>query len=270
MLWKHREKGNIWKMCELFAVSAGRKVKVNSMLGEFFSHSVEHRNGWGIAIFDGLNVSVEREPIQASKSQYLKNRLTARFEVENMMAHIRKATIGAVEFNNSHPFIKKDESGRTWTLIHNGTIFESPVLSPYQYKQEGSTDSERILLYLVDQVNRRFMDDLNLFDVNERMKLVDQVIRRLAPENKLNLIIYDGEYMYIHKNAPGTLYIKEEVNRAVVSTVPLDKSDWSEVPDNQLLVYKSGNLVYTGIKHSFTYKDDPEKLKSLYLGYSEL
>ena len=159
-------------MCELFGVSANRKIKVNSLLKEFFSHSSEHPNGWGIAVFDGNNVSIEREPVKAGNSLYLRNRLTARFEVSNMLAHIRRATVGTEMYTNTHPFSKTDESGRTWTLIHNGTIFESPQLSPYQYKQEGTTDSERILLYIVEHVNRRFLEDFSLFDVTARCRML--------------------------------------------------------------------------------------------------
>ena len=257
-------------MCELFGVTANRKIKLNSLLREFFSHSPQHPNGWGIATFDGQSASIEREPVRAIDSLYLKNRLSARLEASSALAHIRKATIGAVNYNNSHPFTKKDESGRSWTLIHNGTIFESPKLSPYQYKQEGSTDSERILLYIVDQVNRHFMEDLNLFDVNERMYLIENIITELSPENKLNLILFDGEYMYVHTNAAGTLHMKERFGCTIFSTTPLDEDEWEEIPHNQLLVYKEGSVVFTGTRHPYSYVEDPEKIASLYLGYAEL
>ena len=137
-------------MCEMLAISANRKLKINSFLREFYLRSDAHPNGWGLALFDGHNMSVEREPVKAKNSLYLKNRLSANIIAYGAMAHIRKATIGHVEYENTHPFVEKDESGRTWVLMHNGTIFESSVLDAYQYKQAGSTDSERILLYLVD------------------------------------------------------------------------------------------------------------------------
>ena len=133
-------------MCELFGVTANRRVKINDLLKRFFEHSVEHRNGWGLAFLDDDSVSIEKEPIRASDSLYLKNRLTGRIETSRFMAHIRKATVGEVNFSNTHPFSKRDDSGRVWVLVLNGTIFESPVLSAYHYCQEGTTDSERILL----------------------------------------------------------------------------------------------------------------------------
>ena len=257
-------------MCELFAVSAKRKIHVNGFLKEFFSHSKEHPNGWGIAIFDGLNQNVEREPVRASHSLYLKNRLSGEIYTDHMMAHIRRATIGDVKYQNTHPFVKRDVSGRTWTLMHNGTVFEANVLSPYQYSQTGSTDSERILLYLVDRINENLENDWNSFDINERFSVVEDVIRTLAPGNKLNLILDDGEYLYIHKNAADTLYSLEKDGEAVFSTTPLGAGEWTAVPENRLLIYKDGTRIYTGEKHGSSYVEDPEQMKMLFLGFSGL
>lgn len=257
-------------MCELFAVSAKEKLHVNELLKEFFSHSSEHPNGWGIAIIDGGNQNIEREPVRASHSLYLKNRLTTAIDVNQMLAHIRRATIGDVNYHNTHPFVKGDISGRRWTMIHNGTIFEAKVLSPYQYSQKGSTDSERILLYLVDRINENLENDWNSFDVNDRFQVVDDVIRALAPGNKLNLILHDGEYLYVHKNAAGTLYSREKEGEAIFSTKPLGNGNWNEVPLNQLLIYKDGNRIFTGEAHDHAYVEDPELMKMLFLEYSGL
>ena len=257
-------------MCELLALSANRKIKMNKLLNAFFDRSNEHPNGWGLAVFDGNHVSIEREPVKARNSLYLRNRLSSVVLATDLLAHIRKATVGQVEYENTHPFTAKDVSGRTWTLIHNGTIFESPVISAYQYKQPGTTDSERILLYLVDQINKKIIDDMNFFDVNERFKTVEAVIEKLAPENKLNLIIHDGEYLYVHKNDPGTLYQKVFSGGEIFATHPLDDGEWTEFDDNRLEVYKKGQCVYRGRKHSFTYVEKEENIKLLYLGFSGL
>ena len=257
-------------MCELFGVTANRRVKLNDLLKAFFEHSIEHRNGWGLAFLDDNSVSIEKEPIRAVDSLYLKNRLTGRIESARCMAHIRRATVGDISFSNTHPFLKRDDSGRTWVLVHNGTIFDSPVLSAYQYRQEGSTDSERILLYLVDQMNKHYERELNSFDVNERIKLIEDIIKRLAPNNKLNLMIYDGDYFYVHKNEEGTLYMSERPGSVIFSTHPLKGEGWEAVPQNRLLVYKDGTLIHTGEKHNHSYVHDEEKMKLIYLEYSGL
>lgn len=99
-------------------------------------------------------VQIEKEPVQATKSNYLKERLSVPIQVKNAFAHIRYATIGNVEYKNCHPYTKKDRNGRSWTLVHNGTIFHYQPLDRYVRLQNGDTDSERILLYLVDLVNQ--------------------------------------------------------------------------------------------------------------------
>lgn len=257
-------------MCEMFGVTANRRVKINDLLKRFFSHSDEHRNGWGMAFLDDDSVSIEKEPVKANESLYLKNRLTGRIETARFMAHIRKATIGDVSFNNTHPFSRRDESGRTWVLVHNGTIFDSPIISAYQYEQEGTTDSERILYYIVDQMNKRYIKEPNTFDANERIRLIEKIIIRLAPENKLNILLYDGDYFYVHKNEEGTLYMSERSGSVIFSTHPLQPEGWREVPGNRLLVYKDGELVHTGEKHEFTFEETEEKMKLLYLEYASL
>ena len=257
-------------MCELFAVSAGNRIPLTGLLKEFFSHSREHSNGWGIAVFEQGMQNVEREPLRATGSTYLKNRLAAGIEASCMMAHIRKATIGDVEYKNTHPFVRHDESGRAWTLMHNGTIFEAGVLSPYLHRQEGTTDSERILLYLVDRINESLEDAMNSFDGNERFRVAEDVVRILSPGNKLNLVFSDGEYLYVHKNAPGTLYIREEDGVTLFSTRPLGTGIWNEVPQNQLLIYKDGLRIHVGEKHDGTYVENEEQLRMLYLNYAGL
>ena len=257
-------------MCELFGITANRKIKINNLLKRFFEHSIEHRNGWGLAMLDDNSISIEKEPVKASDSLYLKNRLTGRLETARCMAHIRRATVGEVSFSNTHPFTKRDESGRAWVLVHNGTIFESPILSAYQYKQHGTTDSERILLYLVDHINKHYFNEMNTFDANDRIRIVDQLIKRIAPENKVNLLIYDGDYFYVHKNEEGTLFKSEHSGSVIFSTHPLTPEGWEEVPQNQLFVYKDGELIYEGEPHEHSYVHDDEKMKYMYLEYAAI
>ena len=254
-------------MCMLFGVTADKKMLVNDYLTTFFSHSEIHRNGWGLALLDDGLVSVEKEPVKASDSQYLRNRMTGRIESSRMFAHIRRATIGEVSFCNTHPFYAKDSTGRVWVLMHNGTIFDAPHLRPYQYRQEGTTDSERLLLYIVDQVNIRIKSwaDPDAFNENHRIELIESIIQKTVPGNKLNIMIYDGEFVYVHKNQERTLFIKEEPGSVIFSTRPLEADGWTEVPQNQLFVYKDGQLVYSGRKHEHPFIPDKEKYRLLFL-----
>lgn len=257
-------------MCELFGVSARKKIAVRGYLEEFFSHSVRHPNGWGIALFYDQSVSLEKEPVQASKSTYLRERLKCMPEQGDMIAHIRFATRGADEYENSHPFVHRDRFGNAWTLAHNGTIFRYPSVDRYFGVQEGQTDSERILLYLIDQINGR-QERLNRpLDFEEKFGLLDCIVSDMSSGNKLNFLLYDGETMYVHCNYADSLYYLQRDDAVLFSTVPLSGEDWRPVPFTRLLAYRDGMLVKMGTNHQNRYINNENDTKMLFIDYSSL
>lgn len=257
-------------MCELFGICSSTKIELNQPLKEFFSHSSNHPHGWGLAIFYENSVSLEKEPIEASKSFYLKERLKHSLYAKAAMAHIRLATMGTMEYENCHPFVKRDNHDRGWTLAHNGTIFDCPKLNPYIRQQEGKTDSERILCYIVAKVNRQQAALGRALNAAERFRLLDGIICEIAPHNKLNLLIYDGECMYIHVNYADSLYICQQAETALFSTVPLSRGLWKPAPFTTLCAYRDGIRVYTGTDHGQEYKDNERDMKYLFANFSEL
>ena len=257
-------------MCELFAVNSKNKVKINDFLKEFYSHSVNHPHGWGLAIMDGKEISIEKEPMEASKSSYLKERLKRNIEVKNAFAHIRYATIGNIDVNNCHPYSYKDNTGRKWTLIHNGTIFHYEPLNMYVKKQEGDTDSERILLYIIDEINKATLKKNNILSKKERFNVINSIVLKMAKENKLNLIIYDEELMYVHTNYANSLYYKVSKDEIMFSTTKLKEGIWNPVPFTTLLAYKNGNLVFKGTNHGEEFIDNNENTQMLYRIFANL
>ena len=204
-------------MCELLAATSKNKIFMNEYLRTFYSHSEEHRNGWGLALLDRSPVFVEKEPVKASDSLRL-----------------------------------------------------NEILAQYQYIQNGSTDSERILLYIIDEVNRHISMQEDMSDVNNRIKIIEEVIKSIVPGNKVNLMIYDSEYFYVHKNEAGTMHMREKDGGVILSTQALEPKGWEEVVQNRLLVYKEGELVYEGQSHNDTYIHDEKRMEVLFLQYSGL
>lgn len=245
-------------MCELFGVSSAEKIRCNELLQVFFSHGVDNPDGWGLATFYGNAVSLEKEPISSLDSVYLKNRMTDEIVEDTLLAHIRKASKGGLEYKNAHPFIRRDHSDRLWTLIHNGTIFESAELDPYMGQQKGSTDSERILYYLIDCINAKQKEKGSELSEQERFSVVDEVVHTITPGNKVNLLIYDGDLFYVHTNLKDTLHRYQKGNTLIVATKPLaaesvEQESWEKVPMNTLLAYRHGELVYEGATHTSEY-----------------
>ena len=243
-------------MCELFGFSSRQGKSLKPYLREFFRHSVRHPNGWGLATFDdGGEVKVQTETVSAEKSERLPGIIDALPESKVLLAHIRRATVGGVKPENCHPFVRTDAAGRTWTLIHNGTIFSGTELHPYRKQQVGDTDSERILLYLIDKMNQKLAgrsDPLNSF---ERFKVAEQVVYELSYRNKLNLLIYDGSKLYVHVNMRNTLSVRHEAGGALFATTPLEPQGWEPLPLTSLLVYEAGVLKYRGRDHHNEYLD---------------
>lgn len=255
-------------MCELFGVSSSEKVYCNKLLEVFFSHSDEHNHGWGLATFNGNGASIEKEPVPAYESAYLKTRMSVDICEKTLLAHIRRASRGIIEYRNNHPFLFTDHSGRVWTMIHNGTIFESEELEKYRKIQNGSSDSERIALYLVDCINEA-IDAGETMTEEKRFSIICDGIKILAPENKVNLLIYDGEIFYVHTNHAGSLHRRQRTGELVISTKALTDEEWEPIPLNTVFGYRYGELILEGQRHDAEFFLTEEKKAQQAIDYEE-
>ena len=257
-------------MCEIFGVSSLNDFTANEYLKTFYSHSDFHPHGWGLACISRNGALIEKESIKASRSNYLRERLSQPVSAKILLAHIRYATIGNVEYKNCHPFTGKDGSGRRWTLIHNGTIFDFTPLYPYTKKQKGDTDSERIFLYLMDMLNEAQRKNGARLHFEERFGLFDKIISEMAAGNKLNLLFSDGKYLYAHTNCKGTLHYLEKNGVTLISTRPLSDEDWQPFPFAQLIAFNKGRQVKAGTVHNHEYIESEEAMKLIYRIFANL
>ena len=248
-------------MCEIFGFSSSKEEELNDYLREFYSHCEEHPHGWGLAILDSDKFSLYKEPVKARNSIMLGNILLNPIVSKSALAHIRLGTIGERDFYNCHPFVKKDNSGRRWTLIHNGTIFDCPDLCKYSTIEEGETDSERILLAIVDHINNFESFKGEPLSLKERFDIISDLISFMAYTNKLNLIVYDGEQMYVHTNYRNSLYKLKTESGVFISTQHLDSNDWEELPLNTVISFLNGEILFEAKLHSCEYIETEEQLR---------
>ena len=200
----------------------------------------------------------------------MNERLSQPVKSKILLAHIRYATIGNVEYKNCHPFTARDITGRRWTLIHNGTIFDYEPLKPYVKTQTGDTDSERIFLYMVDCINEATHEKGAVLSFEERFKLFDRIICDMSVGNKLNLLFSDGKYLYAHTNCIGTLHYLQKNGAALIATKPITAENWQPVPFARLLAFHKGKLVQTGTTHNHKYTESEEAMKLLYQIFANL
>ena len=244
-------------MCELFGFSARENEDVKEQLKVFYSHSLTNPHGWGLMYDKGIVKGCER----ASDSKLLKTILDDLQPQKLILGHVRFATVGSITQENCHPFSAEDVTGRRWTLIHNGTIYSGKKLIPYLRVQTGDTDSERLFLCLLNSVNKAQTE--HKMSADERCRLIDGFVSELSPRNKLNLMIYDGELLYIHKNMKETMKYRKFHSGYIFSTTELDDDAWEDVPIAQLFAYKNGELFYSGEPHNGIFVPNLQYIKAM-------
>ena len=249
-------------MCEIFCFNSNTPKQVNECLECFYNHSEDHPHGWGLANMQSNEFVIDKEPMKASCSEHLKNILSNPVIGKNVFAHIRLATMGEIISPNCHPFTEADDNNRSWMLIHNGTIFDYPKLNDYIEKEKGNTDSERILLYIIDKVNEFERDKGRLSTIKERFNLLTDIVADLSKNNKLNLMFYDGDLTYIHSNMRDSLYyLKDDESFLVASTPLTDDENWKPVELNKLFGLIDGNIIFESEEHEneFILTEEHEK-----------
>ena len=175
-----------------------------------------------------------------------------------------------MEYANCHPFTGTDNSGRVWTLVHNGTIFAGASLNDYMGLQFGETDSERVLLHLIARIDRAQIRLGRPLTEEERFAVLSSAIGALAKGNKLNLLVYDGEVMYAHVNFRDSLHFLEEDGAVTFSTSALSHGDWKPVPFTRLVAVKDGEFVREGTSHGNEYVYNPEDYRFVYMNFARL
>ena len=251
-------------MCELFGFCSAKQKDIRDYLKVFYGHSIHHPHGWGFMRENDSEYEIFKETVRAADSDILSCIVSSTKPQKNTLAHIRLATVGAIKKENCHPYTGSDNMGRKWTLIHNGTIYSSKLLTKYLSQQSGDTDSERVFLYLLDEINKAVSEKQggNL-SAKERFEIIDKLVVSLSPRNKLNLMIFDGEVLYVHKNMKDTLYFKQDRNSTLFSTLPLDDGEWKPYPMAQLCAFENGKKVFEGTKHNGVFVPNLEYINAL-------
>ena len=91
-----------------------------------------------------------------------------------------------------------------------------------------------------------------------------EIVSDLSKNNKLNLMIHDGDLTYIHSNMKGTLYyLKNEEGFLVASTPLSDDENWKEAELNKLFGLIDGNIIFESEEHDNEYILTPENEKAL-------
>ena len=231
-------------MCEVYGFCGSHPTRLNRYTDEFWLHSRIHQDGFGYYLADKDLLYVNPN----SAMNYIKGLSKFNFESKLALCHIRFKTHGPASTENCHPFIKYDSRGVKWSLIHNGYISDNPLTAALGTLQNGETDSERILLAIIEAVNSLYehvwIEDYREFLYYQYIQ-IEVALTELSTLGKTNLIFTDSRTnnMYVYMNAPRTLYYLETPDGYHFSTMPLSKESWVAVEPYKLHIFNNGQLV---------------------------
>jgi glutamine amidotransferase len=185
-------------MCELLGMSCNVPTDVRfsfSGLIERGGRTGPHRDGWGIAFYEGRGCRTFHDPKPGYRSEIANLVRTHSLKSLNVICHIRKATIGRVCLENTHPFTR-ELWGRSWAFAHNGHLKGVKDWPLGFYKPIGTTDSEHAFCWMLDQIRRRHPTPPR----RERTlrHLIRALAERLTALGTFNMMLCDARYLYCH------------------------------------------------------------------------
>ena len=155
----------------------------------------EHKDGWGIAFFEGNGVRHFVDHQAAVESPIAE--LIKRYPIKskNVIAHIRKATHGTVALENCHPFVR-ELWGHYWVFAHNGDLKDFAPKLAGAYHPVGSTDSEYAFCFILQQLRQRFGEQR---PSNPELKIaLQQLCSEIALHGTFNMMLSDGDALFVH------------------------------------------------------------------------
>ncbi|HYI02504.1 class II glutamine amidotransferase [Hyalangium sp.] len=197
-------------MCRLFGFRSAVPAAVHPALvterNSLVIQSREHKDGWGIAAY-----GVESQPkvahgVGPAHSDPDFHRVSSLVSSHTVVAHVRLASVGAVELRNSHPFLYGH-----WSFVHNGTLknfeqhrgaVEALIREDLRKNIRGTTDSERCFhIFLTQLASRNALEGtVRMEDVAialaETMERVAAITDEPGQERSaMNFLVTNGEVM---------------------------------------------------------------------------
>ena len=251
-------------MCQLLGMNCNVPTDICFSFAGFQARgglTDHHRDGCGIAFFEGLGVRLFLDPQASIHSPVAELVKVYPIRSLNVIAHIRKATQGEVSLANTHPF-QRELWGRYWIFAHNGNLLSFQPPTAGCYRPVGSTDSERAFCYMLDRLAQAFPNE------QPEPATLYAALSRLAAElsayGEFNFLLSNGERLFAHcttrlsyiiRQAPfkQAHLIDQDVNVdfstvtrpddrvAVIATSPLtDDEVWTPVLPGRLMCFYQG------------------------------
>jgi predicted glutamine amidotransferase len=207
------------------------------------SMTEQHQDGWGVSGYLGkwgVHFGRSKNALAESKPEFdtaLKKSLISGSKI--LIAHIRKASIGDLRLENTHPFVRGN-----WIFCHNGTIENPERLLVPGIEYEGSTDSEKLFVFIKTRLFLKGPKDFN----NSIIKAVKDV-KALCDTTSLTFIMSNGDKLIGYRDFSEeeeyyTLYYSASPGAFMFCSEPLEGFDWNSMKNGELLILeKTGEFL---------------------------
>jgi glutamine amidotransferase len=256
-------------MCQLLGMNSRLPASLTLSFTGFSRRGGDtghHSDGWGMAFFQsdgmqpgkGVRCFVDTESAATSTLAHLLRDYP--IKSHNVVAHVRKATVGNISLENCHPFVR-ELWGRYWVFAHNGNLQDyAPVLSG-SFHPVGSTDSELAFCWLLQELARQHAE---MPGVAELSRTLGTLVPQMARHGPFNFLLSNGQALWAHASTQlhylvrqypfGEVQLKDRDLRvdlarhngpddrlAIVATEPLTTNeDWTALAPGELLTFVDG------------------------------
>jgi glutamine amidotransferase len=252
-------------MCELLGMSASVPTDICFSFTGLIRRGGQtgpHKDGWGIAFYDGKGCRTFHDPEASAHSPIADFLRGHSIKSEIVISHIRRANRGRVALENTHPFVR-EMWGQNWVFAHNGQLAGVKKFPLGAYRPIGTTDSEHAFCWLLGNLRDRWerppsntvleaaitemtaeLGRLGIFNMllsNSRtlycFRSTNLVwLTRRAPFRAATLVDEDLTVDFAKHTSPTDVV-------TIVATRPLTSDEnWLTLPKSELVVFRDGEL----------------------------
>ena len=218
-------------MCRVLGCVAAEPVSLRRELLEadnpLIRQAEKHDSGWGLSVYkrgEGAQPRCMRftEAAHADDASRVATECSGRM----FNVHVRRATVGGLTPENTHPFCLGN-----YSFSHNGTVknYSRLLLGDDVAPPQGDTDSEVLFNFL--------MRDYDPADPIGSLRGMVEAAIETGPFSGLNFLFSDGEKLFAYRLGVFELHWLARPGQLLVSSERLTEDEpWHDVRQDVLLV----------------------------------
>ncbi|WP_293998032.1 class II glutamine amidotransferase [Sphaerotilus sp.] len=181
-------------MCQLLGLNANTPTDLVFSFTGFAHRAVQHKDGFGIAFFEGPGVRLFVDHLSAAESPVADMLRRYPIRSRHIVTHIRQATQGRVALENTHPFMR-ELWGRYWVFAHNGNLVDFQPKLHANFHPVGDTDSERAFCWLLQELAKNHARMPSIPDLTQTLA---ELVPQIARHGTFNFLLSQGEALWAH------------------------------------------------------------------------